>query len=246
MTEPRTPEEVPADLAAAFPDVGGADSGAREGLEGLEGLAGLHAALDAEGPVERVAALSSRTRWGAAVGLLLGLVGLVLLTSRRADLSVYPLGRMALDLSLLLVPFGLALSGALRPLSRPMKWGAPRVAAVVVGIVAVVVALSLPVAHALHPASSEGVGDAFVRRASACFGFGLVYAAIATVGMGVLSRGARWLPGTLGVWAAGMVGMVALYFHCPITHPEHLWAGHATVVVPVLLAAWALRRRVDG
>lgn len=252
MTQEVEHDGVPADLAQAFGQ-GGPEGQPWVGehppsSETDPGLGSLHAVLDAEGPLDRVASLSTRVRWALAGGLVFALVAFVLVAKRRADLGVYPQGRMVLDLLVLLVPLVLALRVSLRPLSRPALPFSRRVLAIAVGLVGVVVLVGLPMAHSLHPASLEGTGDMFLTRAGGCFGFGLGFAALATLGMGLLSRNGakRWLPGALGVWAAGLIGFVALYFHCPITHPEHLWAGHATVVVPVLVLLWAVRRRVDG
>lgn len=243
-------EGVPADLADAFgqagsqPQVGGLPASS----DPAAGLPDLHALLDAEGPLDRVASLSTRVRWALAGSLLFGLVTIVLVATRRADLAVYPRGRMALDLLVLLGPLLLALQVSLRPLSRAAVPTSRRFIAIAAGLIGVGILMALPVAHSLHPASLEGTGETFFKRAGGCFGFGLSFAALATVGMGLLSRNGtkRWLPGALGVWAAGLIGFVSLYFHCPITHPEHLWAGHATVALPVLAVLWAVRRRLDG
>lgn len=245
-------DEVPADLAEAFRQEGpGTDARGgdhRSSSEQRLGLQDLHAALDAEGPLDRVASLSTRVRWALAGSLLFGLVAVVLVATRRADLGVYPRGRMGLDLVLLLGPLAAALWVSLRPLSRPALPMWSRWISVGVGIVGLAILVSLPMAHSLHPASVEGTGDMFFTRARGCFGFGLSFALLATLGMGLLGRNGpkRWLPSALGVWAAGLIGFVALYFHCPITHPEHLWAGHATVALPVLVILWTVRRRLDG
>lgn len=252
MTQEVEHEGVPADLAQAFGQAGpGPQPWVGEpppSSDPHSGLGDLHAALDAEGPLDRVASLSTGVRWALAGGLVLAVVAIVLVATRRVDLVVYPRGRMVLDLLVLLAPLVLALQVSLRPLSRPALPVSRRVLAVAMGIVGVAILVGLPMAHSLHPASLEGTGDMFIARARGCFGFGLSFAALATLGMGLLSRNGakRWLPGALGVWAAGLIGFVALYFHCPITHPEHLWAGHATVVLPVLVVLWAVRRRIDG
>ncbi|MGH1347299.1 MAG: hypothetical protein ACRBN8_37405 [Nannocystales bacterium] len=250
MTDAFEHEGVPADLAEAWsPAEPGADVGRLPASSdpGPE-LAALHAALDAEGPLDRAAVLSTRVRGLLGVSLLVGLVAVVLVATRRPDLEVYPRGRLVLDLLLVLGPLSVAMLLSLRPLSRRAVPSSYRLLAVIAGLLGVGLLVGLPMAHSLHPASMEGTGDAFAHRAGGCFGFGLAFAAVATVGMGLLSRNGakRWLPGALGVWAAGLIGLVALYFHCPITHPEHLWAGHATVVLPVLVVLWAVRHRIDG
>lgn len=255
MTDAFEDDGVPADLAEAFGHPGALDPASEGGAgdasassESNAGLAGLHAALDAEGPLDRVSGVSTPMRWALAAGLLLVFVAVVSATKGRADLEVYPRGRMLLDLLVLVVPLVLALQISLRPLWRPALPISRRILAVGVGLAGVGILVGMPMAHAVHPASLEGTGDMFVRRAAGCFSFGLSSAALATMGMGLLARNGtkRWLPGALGVWAAGLVGVIALFFHCPITHPEHLWAGHATVVLPVLAALWLVRRRLDG
>ena len=250
MTDAFEHDGVPADLAEAF-GRGGHPAQLEESPASSDpssGLPELRAALDAEGPLDRVASLSTRVRWVLAGSLLFGLVATVLAVTRRPDLAVYPRERMALDLFLLAAPLLLALQVSLRPLSRPALPMSRRVIAIALGLAAVGTLAALPMAHTLHPASVEGLGETFFKRAAGCFGFGLAFAAAATLGMGLLSRNGakRWLPGALGVWAAGLIGCVSLYFHCPITHPEHLWAGHATVVLPMLGVVWAVRRRLDG
>lgn len=243
MTQAFETDEVPADLAAAYPEVGPEPSSAPQ----TGGLEGLHAMLDAEGPLDAPRSVSTRIRWVLAIALLVVLAGLVLATTGRADLDVYPRARMALDLSLLLGPLALALVATLRPLTKPAS-PVRRVLALVLGIVGVGLLVALPVAHTHHPASIAGTGAKFWQQAGACFGFGLAFSVLATVGMGMLSRNGprRWLPGALGVWAGGLIGLVSLYLHCPITQLDHLWTGHATIVLPLLALVWALRRRLDG
>ncbi|MEM6296703.1 MAG: hypothetical protein AAGA54_35880, partial [Myxococcota bacterium] len=162
------------------------------------------------------------------------------------DLGVYPGVRMVLDLGLLLIPLGFALIAFLRPLTQPELASWKRALLMVGGVVAVVLLAGLPAAHHDHPASLEGIGEDFIPRARACFMFGTAFTALALFGLGALSRSRWWLPGSLGIWASGLIGLIALYFHCPITHPSHLLFGHATVVLPVLALAWLLRRRIDG
>ncbi len=244
MSQAIDKDEVPADLAAAYPQVGPEPSSEAPG----EGLEGMHALLDAEGPLDAARGSSTRIRWVLAVGLLVALAALVLATTGRADIDVYPRARMALDLSLLLGPLALALVATLRPLSRPALSGARRLQPFALGVLGVGLLVGLPVAHTLHPASIAGAGATFWKQAGACFGFGLGFSVLATVGIGMLSRNAarRWLPGALGIWAGGLIGLVSLYFHCPITQLDHLWTGHATVILPVLAVVWALRNRLDG
>lgn len=246
MTQPHEHDGVPPDLAALYPEVG-ADPASGDPAA-AKGIDALHAMLDDEGPADAVSSLSTRARWGLALGLVGLVVAVVLVATRRADFDVYPGGRMVLDLSLLIGPLLLALVATLRPLSKPALSISRRVQAVVFGVVGLGVLVAMPAAHALHPASEAGVGSVFWRQAGVCFAFGLSFAALAAFGLGLLSRNGprRWFPSSLGVWAAGLTGIVALYLHCPITDLEHLWVGHATIAIPVLLLVFLLRGRVDG
>lgn len=246
MTQAHDHDGVPPDLAELYPQVG-ADLASGDS-SGADGIDALHAILDAEGPADAASSLSTPVRWGLALGLLGVVAAVVLVATPRADFDVYPSGRMALDLSLLVGPLLLALVATLRPLSKPALSSGRRVRAVVFGMVGLGVLVAMPAAHTLHPASEAGAGSVFWRQAGACFGFGLSFAALAALGLGLLSRNGprRWFPNALGSWAAGLTGIVALYLHCPITDLEHLWVGHATVAIPVLVLVFLLRGRVDG
>jgi hypothetical protein len=105
-----------------------------------------------------------------------------------------------------------------------------------------------PAAHAAHPSSLGGVGADLVPRAAQCFAFGCALAVPPLLLFWALDRGGhRAWPGALAAAAgAGLIGILSLELHCPLTHPAHLIAGHATVgsalVVAYGLVTW-LRRR---
>ena len=105
----------------------------------------------------------------------------------------------------------------------------------------------LPVAHTLHPESLLGAGDDLMGRASACFVFGLLSAAPTAALLTLLSRqsGMDILRLALVAGAAGLVGVLALVVHCPITQPIHLLLGHGPVVLGMialyLLVFWRVR-----
>lgn len=246
MTQAHEHDGVPPDLAELYPEVGAAPSSGD--AADADGIDALHAMLDAEGPADAVSGLSTPVRWALAGLQLVVIVGVVLISTRRADFDVYPLGRMALDLSLMLGPLLLALVATFRPLSKPALPGSRRAQAIVFGVLGLAILMVMPEAHDAHSASHAGVGSVFWRQAGSCFAFGLSFSALTAFGLGLLSRNGprRWLPSSLGIWAAGLTGLIALYLHCPITDLEHLWVGHATVAVPVLVLAFLLRGRVDG
>jgi hypothetical protein len=95
-----------------------------------------------------------------------------------------------------------------------------------------------PQAHTAHPASLGGIGDEFVRRAVGCFVFGMLMAAPVLALLYLLDRGAHSSPlrALLGAAVAGVGGTLALHVHCPITHREHLLAGHAGITLFVVAA----------
>ncbi len=171
------------------------------------------------------------------VGLVAVVLVLVAMTWGRIDMAVYPLDRLVLDLAVLLVPAALALVVVLRPLHRPAlpRW----VDGVVIGaaVLAVLVGPALTVAHQAHPASLLGTGAQFVPRAVVCMITGSVLGLPLLLWMMVsLRRGGRWgLPLRLAGVAAGISGCAGVFLHCPLVSPEHLLAGHATVLVPFLL-----------
>jgi hypothetical protein len=199
-----------------------------------------------------VAWLRSRTtaqRVLLAVALVLLWVGVVLVVTRRPDLGVLPTTRLLLDLVLLAAPLPVAVFVALRPLHRPPLPTWVHALVLAAGALGLVVFASLPMAHHHHPASLVGVGDDFLRRAIACFAFGSIFGALTLVGLRVLSRGSgRLLVPTIAVAVgSALAGALALYFHCPITQPLHLLAGHTTVLLPPLALAVVLGRRAsDG
>ncbi len=165
----------------------------------------------------------------------------VLILRPRVDLSVYPFERMLALLSALALLLYANLWASYRPLHRPplSRW-----VATVFTLLAVLVtwlpALSAP-AHRAHPASLEGAGDDFSVRAMLCLTWGL---AVSLPLFGAVWLGMRGnnrlseLPASVWV-TAGLFGVLALQLHCPIVHPEHLIAGHSTVVLTVVFLAVA-------
>lgn len=205
----------------------------------------MEALLEKErGVFAKLRALPTSQRFGLALVLVGFWPAFVLLTNRRADFSVYPGVRLAGDLILLGGAVAVLLVLALRPMHRaPLATWMQRIAAMV-GALAVSLLCAFPMAHADHPASLEGIGSDLGARAVGCFAFGTVYGVLAAVGFLLLSRArTRRVPGLLTAGAAAVVGVLTLYMHCPITHPLHLWLGHATVLMPFALLGFTVGRR---
>lgn len=209
-------------------------------------LPALEAAVARErGPVAWLRSRPTATRTAlAALGA--GLVPLgVWLAWRRVDAAAYPAARLGLDVAVMAGSAALALVVAMRPLHR-RAW--PRLLApvvVAVAAAAVLVAPSLPPAHADHPASLGGTGEGLVTHAMACLAVGVALGLPVLAWLGVLARGDRrtpWVPVATAGALAGLMGSLAVSLHCPLVAPAHLLAGHATVLVPFVLVGLVRRR----
>ena len=185
------------------------------------------------------------TRVALALAAAAAVALLNLIAMKRADLGVYPLGRMIALVALHALIVGLIMRQALLGLqSRPASGGL-RAVLVLAAVALPLAVAAMPQAHALHPASLAGDGDDFVKRGVTCFVFGLVMAApIGLLLLGLDRGGHRALPRVmLAAAGSGLAGALALQLHCPITHQAHLFVGHATVLV-ALLAAYAATWRI--
>lgn len=212
-------------------------------------MSGVQAAVDEQinadtGVRARLRAMPTRARAGLVVGLA-GFIPLYwLVASRRVDLSVYPTGRLLLDLTLLASPIVLLTVLTVRPVHRRQwpSWTAP--VAVAVAIAAALSLTSMPAAHVDHPASLLGTGDDMVPRALACFTTGALSGLPLVAWIWMVSRRDRplWKVGALGSMLAAAVGGLSVFFHCPLTSPLHLTLGHATVMLPFLVFALVGRR----
>lgn len=207
--------------------------------------AGLQARLDAPGLRGRLSSWPTSTRAVAAVLGALLVPAIVAAVWRRPDMSAYPVPRLVLDALTFAVPAGLALWLALRPLHRPPV--SPRVPMVlaVVGSLAMLALVVLPVAHHDHPASLLGIGDDLLPRARACFITGTLAGLPVLLWVRVLLRDDRpwWAVVTMLAIAAALVGGLSIFLHCPLVSPKHLAAGHATILVPFVILALFGRRR---
>ena len=223
---------------------------------GGDDFASLFAAVEADQRRERgpLAWLRSRPTWlrrSMILGMATAISVFMLVAMRRPDLGSYPVGRLLLELGLLVGALALAVGVAVRPrLDVPSG----RLAAALVGLTILVPVLLavLPQVHTDHPASLLGVGSDFLRRAVGCLVWGLMMGAPTAI-IAFLARrdgGGEPRRDLLLAGAAGLAGVIALDVHCPITDGNHLLLGHATVVVAVVaviaVAGWLggrMRRR---
>jgi hypothetical protein len=186
------------------------------------------------------------TPWRAmvfAVGALIG-VAIVLATSMRVDMAVFPTARLVINLGVLgaLVLWGGAL--LLRPLHRPPPKAWMRNLLPWAAVLAPFVLAALPAAHEAHAASLEGTGDDLVRRAAACFMYGSAFSIPIAVVAWLTERSAFRASGTVtfALLAAAAVGNIVLVLHCPLTAPVHRLGGHATIAVAFFAVALVLAR----
>lgn len=190
------------------------------------------------GVAARMRSLSTAARIAIAIAVAVVVPLVVLAITPRPDLGVVPRGRFALELLLYALPAVAALAVALWPMQRTVSARTRGLVALCAVLGAACVA-ALPPLHGGHPAALVGAGS-FARLAIACFVFGTITAAPAFVILRLLAREGGHV-GTkafvLGL-AAALSGSAAVFLHCAITHPPHLWAGHVTVLVPA--AIWAL------
>ncbi|MEM7158290.1 MAG: hypothetical protein AAF799_35955 [Myxococcota bacterium] len=200
-------------------------------------LDGLWAEIDAsieeeQGPASWIHSRSTPARVAMVAGMVVAVIAFVLVAWARLDLSVYPLGRLALDLSVLTLPVLVILAIVMRPLHRSAwpRWVEFLALALAVG--AVLVGPMLMPAHHDHPASMGGVGDALIPRAVLCISVGTLLGLPILVILGFVSRsrGPFGMPRGLAVVLAGSVGCLGVFLHCPLVEPQHLLFGHASVL----------------
>ena len=188
--------------------------------------------------------LSSRatpTRVLIGIGLPIAIVTWILMAKARPDLALYPLGRLAAIVIAYSLFVGAALRHALAPLQRaaPAPWVRPALTFAMIALPLVFAVL--PAAHSGHP---EGSGDDFLRRALACFGFGAALSLPVLVLWALLDRDKHQSAplAALAAAGAGLVGVMSLELHCPITQPPHLLLGHASVALTLTVIYTGVRR----
>jgi hypothetical protein len=83
-------------------------------------------------------------------------------------------------------------------------------------------------------------GGTFVTSALKCFFYGLSVSVPLAVALWLTSREDTWPLRSLcfAAGAAGIAANLALHAHCVLTHPLHLFAGHATLPIMWLLTFW--------
>jgi hypothetical protein len=190
-----------------------------------------------QGTAAKMRELATPWRIALAVAVAVVVPLVVLVVTPRPDLSVLPRGRFALDVFLYALPAIAALAVALWPMQRAISLETRSLVALC-GVLAAACVAALPPIHAAHPASL--VTDHFGGRAFACLAFGTIAALPAFVVLRMLAREGTRVgikASVLGL-AAALSGSAAVFLHCPIVHPAHLWAGHVTVLLPA--AIWAL------
>jgi len=186
----------------------------------------------------RVRASSTGLRNAIAALVIVGIPLLVLVTSPRADLGVYPAMRLIGEgLAYVLTALAAAVL-ALWPLHATERPTA-RVGTAIAAIGAAIVIASWPAAHHDHPAALAGAGADFVPRALGCLMYGTICGLPVWLALRVLTRRGATLGGDawLVAFAAAGSGAAAVFLHCPIAYVGHRWAGHVAVLV--VLAAWA-------
>jgi hypothetical protein len=133
-------------------------------------------------------------------------------------------------------------------LARPAGWHLSRV-------VRLGLALALPIAFLAYLTASASVGiplGEFVHAggpagAVRCGGYALLFGGLATAAMLFIWRGTDpWNPGVSGALAGlvgGLTGAVAVGCACPTGSTWHLWLGHGTVVLLLLISGSLAGRR---
>jgi hypothetical protein len=196
---------------------------------------------------------STPTRLLLAATFCFGLPLVYGIAKLRIDIFLYPTARFIGISFALAALLGLTVWAGLRPLYRPPLSSGVSRALILAAVGTVVISAALPAAHGLHPGSMEGVGDDFVRRAAACFGAGLAIGIPVALTVRLFNRArTSWLGAPLMAPLAGVLaGNLALYLHCPLVAPQHLLAGHATLLVPfslvvaLLMLRWRMSSRAD-
>ena len=175
--------------------------------------------------------MRSRPTWqreGLGLSLVAVLAALVVAAIPRADIGVYPPGRLVIAVVILGLPLVLAIRGGLRSLHRPPEatWRALAVGAM--AILGPIGLALLPPAHLGDPAAVSASSSAHM----ACFGMGALMALPVVTCLTLSARRVGGLAAMLAMGlASGLAANLFLLGHCPITDRSHLLWGHAMLVV---------------
>jgi hypothetical protein len=209
------------------------DAGEGQGDRAL--LSATFAAIDADhGVAARLRERGFAARLGLALVLALAVPIAIVIATPRGDFGEYPRARLIAELAVLAVAWALAAAVTLRPLQRALP-AALRIAATVLALIAVASLASLPPAHE-HVAMQLGAG--FVTQALKCLAFGTLAAIPSWLALHLLARDAGGRRLLVLAAAATVVGVASVFLHCSIVDPRHLWAGHATIALPLAIWAW--------
>lgn len=212
----------------------------------------LEATLAVQGTLRsRLASLPNALRLRLFALALLTLVTVQLGFFARADLGVYPLWRLVLELGAHVLVLAALLAILMRPLFRPAWPLGLSVRAALLSVVATLAIAFTNPAHALHPASLAGRGADFWSRAGACLLYGTASGLCVVVLAALVHRGSpvgntRSLGLHLLLTGLGVAtGSLSLLLHCPVVHREHLLAGHVLLALPMAavcaFVVWLMR-----
>jgi hypothetical protein len=220
---------------------------AAEAAPPLPDLEQLRAALEQDIARERGLGAWLRSRSTPVrltiAGLAVALLGVgTALFAGRADLSVYPLGRMVLLLVAIAALIACEVTLSLWPMHRPAppRWLAR--SAIAAAPLALLALYSLPAAHSNHPAllQESGASELFVH-ALPCLTVGSLVALAGFLLLRSLDRGGAARALSMAA-SGGLAANLLLQLHCSITAPEHMLVGHLGVIL-LMLAAIALVER---
>lgn len=180
-----------------------------------------------------LATLRQRPTWQrqlVGVGALVLLVGTTFVAMPRADLALYPVWRLVLELGTYALAYMLCLLVALRGAHLPSL--SPRVTyALATGAIALVGLVGLLPAPHEH---GEHVSRGLAELLSPCAVVGVMVALPVYALVRLLDRGSS-LSAVAAAGAAGLAGNSLLQMHCANTQSAHMLLGHAAVGVWLLL-----------
>lgn len=252
MTPTRDEPPFRSDLAVLDPDAE-LDHTLAEQLESAsdavpiapDAVAALERAVTARiaaerGPLAWFASRSTPVRVAACGAALIMPAIVQLVFRRRPDLGVIPLPQLGLELALVIAAMAVALLVVLRPLQSSEL---PARSAYVALAASVAVPLLLSLIPELGEVGASSIHEFWVD-VRGCFAYGTLLAAPTLVLLFAADRRRHAVPRLASLAAAlgGLCANLALMVHCPIDHPLHLLAGHASVSV-VFVGVYALLGR---